>query len=209
MKNFFSFMLFVITTVGYADFVDHEIDVPIKPAAKENISDKEKQIRPIKEKKESVEKKDKANEVEKTSDKKKKEGSLNTSKGKKIPVVFSGSTLEADEKTGIVILKRDVFVKREIVEIRADMGEITSNQDKTDVKKIEAKGKVSIVRLDPTNPIQAFGDRVVYDPEKEEITIFGNAQVIRDGDKIFGDKIVFYPHTGTVRAEKVNGSMTR
>ena len=63
---------------------------------------------------------------------------------------------------------------------------MTSSKDENEIKEINAKGNVKIVREE----ISINGDKALYDPIQNKLFVFGKVEVLQNQSIILCDKII-------------------
>lgn len=152
------------------------------------------------------------NESKKNSDKKTvlKNPLKNRSKANKknkTPVKFESLGLRATKEKGYIELEKEVVVRQEDFKLTAKKAKIYINEHTDEVKNVIATGNVRVFNKDETTgkKIKAKGQKIIFNAEKQTVTILGNARLWRDKDLIRGKKILYNLNTGWIEANKVKG----
>jgi lipopolysaccharide export system protein LptA len=141
--------------------------------------------------------------------------------GKDVPLRITATTLEADQKEGIIIFSGQVKAIYGDSTLYSDQlrvyfkpkpapvkGAAPPPQEKTDqsplgdlgaekIDRIVAKGNVRMVQEDRV----ATGDEAIYYKDRDEVVLRGNPQVWRAENTLKGERIIFNLKTNKVLVE--------
>lgn len=115
---------------------------------------------------------------------------------KKGSTKVTSKRLDFDYKRMVAVFSGDVVVLDPEVKMVTDKLTMAFDDNK-DVKLVTCSGNVKIWYQDKT----ASADRAVYQARKGEIELLGNAQLLRSGDTVKGDRIVFNLNDETMICE--------
>ena len=124
-------------------------------------------------------------------------------------LIIDAQDFQADDKKGISIFTGDVKIKMGEDKLNAQRVDVFFETDKKTNNKTplryEATGKADFEIVTKDKHYVGNGDKIIYSPQKEEYTIFGNGFIHEQNDdrKIYGDTIYVNQLSGEA---KVKGS---
>ncbi|MCT7909144.1 lipopolysaccharide transport periplasmic protein LptA [Arcobacter lacus] len=124
-------------------------------------------------------------------------------------LIIDAQDFQADDKKGISIFTGDVKIKMGEDKLNAQRVDVFFETDKKTNNKTplryEATGKADFEIVTKDKHYVGNGDKIIYSPQKEEYTIFGNGFIHEKNDdrKIYGDTIYVNQLSGEA---KVKGS---
>lgn len=122
------------------------------------------------------------------------------------PIYITADSARIDDKTGITTYKGNVVIKQGSLLIEAAHVDMYRGDDGID--KLVAKGDLAHFRQKPQQDqpySDAWGKRMVYMVDDQELTITESAKVIQDQDTFTGEKIVYDLDRSIVNAFGNNG----
>ena len=124
-------------------------------------------------------------------------------------LIIDAQDFQADDKKGISIFTGNVKIKMGEDKLNAQRVDVFFETDKKTNNKTplryEATGKADFEIVTKDKHYVGNGDKIIYSPQKEEYTIFGNGFIHEKNDdrKVYGDTIFVNQLTGEA---KVKGS---
>ena len=109
---------------------------------------------------------------------------INSADAKQINII--SDKLEIIRAENISIFSGNVYAKEDNLEIWSEKLIMISNKDESEIKEINAHGRVKIVRED----LSINGDRARYDPIQNKLFVFGKVEVLENQSIVLCDKIV-------------------
>ena len=109
---------------------------------------------------------------------------INSANAEQIKII--SDKLEIIRVENISIFSGNVYAIENDLEIWSEKLTVTSSQDETEVKEINAHGNVKIVREELT----VNGDKARYDPIQNKLFVFGKVEVLQNQSIILCDKII-------------------
>ena len=109
---------------------------------------------------------------------------INSANAEQIKII--SDKLEIIRVENISIFSGNVYAIENDLEIWSEKLTVTSSQDETKVKEINAHGNVKIVREELT----VNGDKARYDPIQNKLFVFGKVEVLQNQSIILCDKII-------------------
>ena len=109
---------------------------------------------------------------------------INSANAEQIKII--SDKLEIIRVENISIFSGNVYAIENDLEIWSEKLTVTSSQDETEVKEINAYGNVKIVREELT----VNGDKARYDPIQNKLFVFGKVEVLQNQSIILCDKII-------------------
>ena len=109
---------------------------------------------------------------------------INTLYAKQIKI--TSDKLEINRTDNISIFSGKVYALENNLEIWSEKLIITSSEDETEIREINAKGNVKILR----DELYINGDKARYNPISNKLVVFGKVEVIQNESIILCDKIV-------------------
>jgi|TARA_A100001011_G_scaffold366441_1_gene418991 lipopolysaccharide transport protein LptA len=108
----------------------------------------------------------------------------NSAYAKQIKII--SDTLEIIRAENISIFSGNVYAIEDNLEVWSEKLIVTSSKDENEIKEINAKGNVKIVREE----ISINGDKALYDPIQNKLFVFGKVEVLQNQSIILCDKII-------------------
>jgi lipopolysaccharide export system protein LptA len=105
-----------------------------------------------------------------------------------LPIEVTAQQLDADQGQRQATFSGEVVAKQGDITLYCDKLVVYSLPDQDQVDRLEAFGNVRVIQLDRT----ATADRAVYRQLQGTLTLYGNAEVIQDKNKVAGDEITVY-----------------
>ena len=109
---------------------------------------------------------------------------INSANAKQIEIV--SDKLEIIRAKNISIFSGNVYAIEDNLEIWSEKLIVTSSEDESEVKEINANGNVKVVREE----LSINGDKARYDPIQNKLSVFGKVEVVQNQSIILGDKII-------------------
>ena len=109
---------------------------------------------------------------------------VNSANAKQIKII--SDKLEIIREKNISIFSGNVYAIEDNLEIWSEKLIVTSSEDESEVKEINANGNVKIVREE----LSINGDKARYDPIQNKLFVFGKVEVVQNQSIIFSDKII-------------------
>ena len=109
---------------------------------------------------------------------------VNSAYAKQIKII--SDKLEIIRAKNISIFSGNVYAIEDNLEIWSEKLIVTSSEDESEVKEINANGNVKIVREE----LSINGDKARYDPIQNKLFVFGKVEVVQNQSIILGDKII-------------------
>ena len=109
---------------------------------------------------------------------------VNSAYAKQIKIV--SDKLEIIRAKNISIFSGNVYAIEDNLEIWSEKLIVTSSEDESEVKEINANGNVKIVREE----LSINGDKARYDPVQNKLFVFGKVEVVQNQSIILSDKII-------------------
>jgi len=103
------------------------------------------------------------------------------------PTVITSKTLTFDYQRSIAVFQDDVVVVDPQIRMESDKLNVVFDQT-NDVKSVTASGAVQLWHADK----RASCDRAIYIARTGEVILQGDARVMREGDVVAGNEIVFW-----------------
>ena len=94
--------------------------------------------------------------------------------------------LEIIRTENISIFSGNVYAMENNLEIWSETLIVTSSKDQKEVKEINAKGQVKILR----EGLSINGNKARYDPIKNKLFVFGEVEVVQNENIVICDKII-------------------
>lgn len=208
------FLFFVLFAHGaFADLLDGDdekgMQIQIREKSHLPANNPDRADPPIERKKNKAVKTKKDDSVDLNS-KKEKQTKSNKSPKSKAPVHFTGMGLTALKSKGVVELHKEVVVTQEDFRLESDEAKIFLEQNSDEVKKVSAEGRVRVRKTDEVSGklVKANGDLAEFDNLSQEITLKGNAKIVKGEDLLTGNVIHYNLKTGWIKVEKVKGVVT-
>ena len=109
---------------------------------------------------------------------------VNSASAKQIKI--TSDKLEIIRAEHISIFSGNVYAVEDNLEIWSKELIVTSSKDENEIKEINAKGNVKIVREE----LSINGDKARYDPVQNKLSVFGKVEVLQNQSTILCDKII-------------------
>tara|TARA_A100001015_G_scaffold59257_1_gene65322 strand:+ start:807 stop:1256 length:450 start_codon:yes stop_codon:yes gene_type:complete len=109
---------------------------------------------------------------------------VNSAYAKQIKII--SDKLEIIRAKNISIFSGNVYAIEDNLEIWSEKLIVTSSEDESEVKEINANGNVKIVREE----LSINGDKARYDPIQNKLFVFGKVEVVQNQSIILSDKII-------------------
>jgi len=109
---------------------------------------------------------------------------VNSAYAKQIKII--SDKLEIIRAKNISIFSGNVYAIEDNLEIWSEKLIVTSSEDESEVKEINANGNVKVVREE----LSINGDKARYDPIQNKLSVFGKVEVVQNQSIILGDKII-------------------
>ena len=108
----------------------------------------------------------------------------NAANAKQLKII--SDELEIIRTENISIFSGNVYAIEDNLEIWSEKLIVTSSEDESEVKEINANGNVKIVREE----LSINGDKARYDPIQNKLFVFGRVEVVQSQSIILSDKII-------------------
>lgn len=107
---------------------------------------------------------------------------------KKAPLKVTSDQMVSDNKNNLMVFTGAVVANKGKLTVKADKMTVWSNDDQSDIFKIQAIGSVIITKGDKT----ATGEKAVYFAESKKIVLTGNP-VLRSGkNRANGERVIYF-----------------
>lgn len=107
---------------------------------------------------------------------------------KKAPLKVTSDRMVSDNKNNLMVFTGTVVAIKGKLTVEADKMTVWSNEDQSDISKIQAIGSVVITKGDKT----ATGENAVYYADTKKIVLTGNP-VLRDGKNMAtGERVIYF-----------------
>ena len=109
---------------------------------------------------------------------------VNSASANQIKII--SDKLEIIRAEHISIFSGNVYAVEDNLEIWSKELIVTSSKDENEIKEINAKGNVKIVREE----LSINGDKARYDPVQNKLSVFGKVEVLQNQSIILCDEII-------------------
>ncbi len=107
---------------------------------------------------------------------------------KKTPLIVTSDQMVTDNKNNMMIFTGKVVAKKGKLTVKADKMTVWSNEDQSDIAKIQAIGSVVITK----GAKVATGEQAVYYADVKKIVLTGDP-VLRDGKSTaVGERVIYF-----------------
>lgn len=107
---------------------------------------------------------------------------------KKAPLKVTSDRMVSDNKNNLMVFTGTVVAVKGKLTVKADKMTVWSNDDQSDISKIQAIGSVVITKGDKI----ATGEKAVYFADAKKIVLTGNP-VLREGrNRAHGERVIYF-----------------